>query len=81
MDRISSWAALLVAMTLALGARAKPGTSYAETLEWLESYRHARPEFQPGEVLGRSDLARMAPFVPPGFLAELDFEGFEATFK
>ncbi len=80
--------ALLVTAALAAlsvagagGAAANEGWSYAATLDWIQGERFPTPTFQPGETLGRGDLPRMAPFVPPGFLPQLDFQGFVAEIQ
>ena len=34
---------------------------------------HAEPSFKPGDVLTSKDVERIRPFVPPGYLEQLDF--------
>jgi Protein of unknown function (DUF1329) len=40
---------------------------------WLHKYMDATPTFKPGDVLTQKDLERIRPFVPPGYLEQLDF--------
>jgi hypothetical protein len=72
-----------VGVVIAAGALAENGgpATFADTLAWAETNRSASPDFHPGDTLRRADLNRMAPFVPPGFLAELDFAEFEAAIQ
>ncbi len=44
--------------------------------QWLSKYAEAKPSFKPGDVLGSKDLERIRPFVPPGWLEQLDFPEF-----
>ena len=74
-------ALVVVAWLLGAASPAAAEFSYQHTLDWLEAGRDAAPEFAPGDTLARADLARIAPFVPPGFLAEFDFENFAAEIQ
>jgi len=60
----------LLLLTLASVAMAQGGDvrsyTYATFTQWLTKYKDAKPDFKPGDVLTSKDLARMAPFVPPG---------------
>lgn len=47
--------------------------THAGAVEWLERHRDTAPGFEPGEVLGRGDLDRLRPFLPPGYFDEFDF--------
>ncbi len=69
-----------IATTAATAGENAP-LSFSTTVEWLETHRAAPFELTPGDTLGRDDLDRMAPFVPPGLLSQLDFEGFEAAIQ
>ena len=40
---------------------------------WLGKYAESQPSFKPGDTLTARDLARIRPFVPPGYLEQLDF--------
>ncbi len=40
---------------------------------WLHKYLDAKPTFKPGDVLTQKDLERIRPFVPPGYIEQLDF--------
>ncbi len=71
-------AALVVAALLCLSASramAEDLSSYTrETFErWFNQYRNAKPDFKPGDVLTSRDIERMRPFVPPGYLEQLNF--------
>ena len=41
--------------------------------DWLEQYVDAKPDFKAGDVLTAKDVERMRPFVPPGYLEQLNF--------
>ena len=64
---------------LATVATAQDIKSYtrANLDEWLRKYPAAKPDFKPGDVLGQKDLERMRPFVPPGYLEQLNFPEFK----
>lgn len=40
---------------------------------WLHKYLDAKPTFKPGDVLTQKDIERIRPFVPPGYLEQLNF--------
>jgi Protein of unknown function (DUF1329) len=42
---------------------------------WLHKYMNATPSFKPGDVLTQKDIERIRPFVPPGYLEQLNFPG------
>jgi hypothetical protein len=42
---------------------------------WLHKYENATPSFKPGDVLISKDLDRLRPFMVPGYLEQLDFDG------
>ena len=48
----------------------------ATVLQWLQKYADAKPAFKPGDVLTAKDLEQMRPFVPPGYLEQLNFPEF-----
>lgn len=50
--------------------------SRADIGKWLKDYAAARPDFKPGAVLSAKDLERMRPFLPPGYLEQLNFPSF-----
>lgn len=68
---------LIVGLLSALGLRgvatAQNLPTRADYTAWLAKYAQAAPSFKPGEVLTRKDLERISPFVPPGYLEQLDF--------
>jgi hypothetical protein len=41
--------------------------------DWVNRYRDAKPEFKPGDTLTQKDIAKLRPFVPPGFFEMLNF--------
>ncbi|HTY54168.1 MAG TPA: DUF1329 domain-containing protein [Candidatus Binataceae bacterium] len=52
--------------------------SRATLQEWLDKYSGAKPDFKPGDVLTQKDLERMRPFLPPGYLEQLNFPEMKA---
>src|SRR5580698_9085950 len=83
----STWSATmlgaaLLLLALAPAAKAQNGDvrsyTYATFTDWLNKYRDAKPDFKPGDVLTAKDLPRMAPFIPPGYLEQLNFPEFKA---
>lgn len=64
-----------------------PATYTVDTYQdWLKQYVDAKPDFKAGDVLTAKDVERMRPFVPPGYLEQLNFPNFKAqvidvTFK
>lgn len=72
--------AIILFHASALQAQAPPSVetlTWEGVLHWLESHRSTAPDFSGGDVLGVSDLEKLAPFVPPGFHGQLRFDGFE----
>src|ERR1700730_3112730 len=58
---------------------AEPATYTVATFQtWLTQYANAKPDFKRGDVLTAKDLERMRPFVPPGYLEQLNFPNFKA---
>lgn len=58
---------------------ADPATYTVATYQnWLQQYADAKPDFKAGDVLTAKDLERMRPFVPPGYLEQLNFPNFKA---
>jgi hypothetical protein len=74
----------VAALTMSIAAvsyasAAEPSTYTVETFEnWLKQYADAKPTFKKGDVLTSKDLERMRPFVPPGYLEQLNFANFKA---
>lgn len=64
---------LLSALGLRGVATAQNLPTRADYTAWLAKYAQAAPSFKPGEVLTRKDLERIRPFVPPGYVEQLDF--------
>jgi hypothetical protein len=57
----------------------EPATYTVDTFQrWLKQYAAAKPDFKAGDVLTAKDLERMRPFVPPGYLEQLNFPNFKA---
>lgn len=46
--------------------------------QWLNKYANATADFKPGDVLTANDLERMRPFIPPGYLEQVNFPEFKA---
>ena len=78
--RVGTVAMLAAALLCGLAsvARAQDASSYTrETFEqWFRQNQSAKPDFKPGDVLTARDLERMRPFVPPGYLEQLNFPEF-----
>jgi len=69
----------LCAGTARSASAAEPATYTIATFQnWLTQYANAKPDFKAGDVLTAKDLERMRPFVPPGYLEQLDFSNFKA---
>jgi len=70
--------AILIASIPAIG-RAQDVKNYtrANLDEWLSKYANAKPDFKPGDVLTEKDLERIRPFLPPGYLEQLNFPGMK----
>jgi len=77
-ELIGSIAALV--LLLAAPVRAQDYKSYTrETFDqWYEKYKDTKADFKPGDVLTAKDIERMRPFVPPGYLEQLNFPEFKA---
>ena len=69
--------ALVMGLVSALGlsgfATAQNLPTRADYTTWLAKYAQAEPSFKPGAVLTSKDVERIRPFVPPGYLEQLDF--------
>ena len=85
--RIAAIAALLaIALCCSTGpSRANDMNSRPEKdytvqtyIDWMSKYANAKPDFKPGDVLTAKDIERMRPFVPPGYLEQLNFPEFKA---
>ena len=50
--------------------------SRADVGKWLAT-RPSAPNFKANDVLGSGDLERLRPFVPPGYLEQLNFPSFK----
>src|SRR3989304_4954859 len=63
------------------GAMAQDLGSYTrETFaQWFRQYQNAKPDFKPGDMLTAKDLERIRPFVPPGYLEQLNFPELRVT--
>ncbi|NNL84999.1 MAG: DUF1329 domain-containing protein, partial [Myxococcales bacterium] len=81
------WNQLLVAGLASLGAAIPVAGSWAEAVdysavkEWIDSDQPTASGLTPGEVVTQTDIERLRPFVPPGFVGEFDFEGFAAEIQ
>ncbi len=77
---ISAAAVALLVCFAANAVQAQDVKSYTrDTYEaWLQKYANTKPDFKPGDVLTAKDLERIRPFVPPGYLEQLNFPEFKA---
>ena len=46
--------------------------------QWLEKNKDAKPDFKAGDSLTAKDIERLRPFIPPGFIEQLNFPEFKA---
>jgi hypothetical protein len=46
--------------------------------EWVEKYKDTEPAFKAGDVITQKDIDKIRPFVPPGYIEQLDFPDFRA---
>jgi len=53
--------------------------TYATFTDWLTKYADAKSPFKPGDVFTSKDLDRLRPFVPPGYLEQLNFPEFSGA--
>lgn len=77
------WSAALSGAVLGFGlgsASAQDVKSYTRATfdEWLAKYKDAKPDFKPGDVLTAKDIEKMRPFIPPGYIEQLNFPEFQA---
>jgi hypothetical protein len=74
--------AAIAAILLAAAARAEGPDVKSYTREtfdqWVTKYKDAKPTFKAGDVITEKDLDKIRPFVPPGYIEQLDFPGFKA---
>ena len=70
-------ACLLVLLTTVARAQDIKSYTQANLNEWLRKYADAKPDFKPGDVLGQKELEKMRPFVPPGYLEQVNFPEFK----
>jgi uncharacterized protein DUF1329 len=50
----------------------------AKVDDWLRANVDTKPDFKAGDVITTKDLARLRPFLPPGYFEYLDFPDFKA---
>ncbi len=55
--------------------------NFQEMLSWVNDHRDTQVSFVPGETVTSGEIERLEPFVPPGFLDEMKFSGFEAVIQ
>lgn len=72
------------ALVIVIGLRASRAAAQnvkdytrATVSDWLHKYANAKPDFKPGDTLGVKDLARIRPFIPPGWFEQLNFPQFK----
>ena len=83
---VDGWRKLIVAATVALAASLAASALHAQDVanytrdtyeSWLHKYADVKPDFKPGDVLTAKDLERLRPFIPPGYLEQLNFPEFK----
>lgn len=77
------WTAVLtVALSwlAAVPANAQDFSTYTRVTfdQWLEKNKDAKPDFKAGDSLTAKDIERLRPFIPPGFIEQLNFPEFRA---
>ena len=76
-------ATVVAAVGMGGAARAQDGgqagTTRESVLAWAAQHRDTAPDFRPGDVLTQADLEKVRPFLPPGYVEEVDFPGVELT--
>ncbi len=55
--------------------------TYDGVMSWLENNRDAAPRFAAGDVIRQSDLAKLRPFLPPGYYEQFDFPGVQVEIQ
>jgi hypothetical protein len=71
---------LPVKLALAQDPTAIRGYTRTTFDQWYAKYKDARPGFKPGDVLTTShDMAKLAPFIPPGYIELCNFPEFKAA--
>src|SRR5580704_4159380 len=77
--RVAILIASVIAASITAVARAQDVKNYtrANLDEWISKYAEAKPDFKPGDVLTQKDLERIKPFLPPGYLEQLNFPGMK----
>ncbi|MGD0073966.1 MAG: DUF1329 domain-containing protein [Candidatus Binataceae bacterium] len=53
--------------------------TYAKFVDWLRKDADAKVPLKPGDVFTSKDLDRLGPFIPPGYLEQLNFLEFSGT--
>jgi hypothetical protein len=51
--------------------------THADVLRWLQATMDAPPLFREGDILTQTDLEKIRPFLPPGYIDEFNFPGVE----
>ncbi|MDB5107446.1 MAG: outer rane lipoproteinsorting protein [Candidatus Binatus sp.] len=77
---VTSFELIVLILAVATPVAAQNVKSYTRSTfdEWLAKAQPANPDFKPGEVLTAKDLDRMRPYLPPGYVEQLNFPEFKA---
>ncbi len=75
------WWPLAGLFYVALATSADAAPTWSEILAWLDEHRNAEVNLSEGTVVASSNLERLAPWMPPGFLSQLEFPEFEAEIQ
>jgi hypothetical protein len=70
--------ALVLLASAALAADDVKSYTRATFDEWVKKHQDAEPAFKPGDIITQKDLDKLRPFIPPGYLEQLDYPEFRA---
>jgi hypothetical protein len=62
----------------ALAEQDVKGYTRATFDDWVKKYQDTEPTFKAGDVITQKDIEKIRPFVPPGYIEQLDFPEFRA---
>ncbi|MBI2962934.1 MAG: DUF1329 domain-containing protein [Deltaproteobacteria bacterium] len=71
---------VIAGVLLASAALAQDVKGYTRATfdEWVKKYQDAEPAFKAGDIITQKDLDKLRPFIPPGYIEQLDFPEFRA---
>jgi len=64
---------LIGLLSIQASAQAPPVRTRADLGQWLRQYSDAKPDFKPGDVITGAQIEKLRPFVPPGYLDQMNF--------